>query len=812
MKELLFGAAYYDEYMPYDRLQQDVAMMKKAGINTVRIAESTWSTCEPQEGVFDFSHVERVMDAMEEAGINVIIGTPTYAIPTWMVKSHPDVMAETVKGRGIYGARQIMDITHPVYRFYAERVIRKLMECTAHRKCVIGFQVDNETKYYGTAGKNVQEKFVKYLRKKFNNDLDAMNYEFGLDYWSNRINAWEDFPDVRGTINGSLGAEFEKFQRTLVDEFLSWQADIVNEYRREDQFITHNFDFEWRGYSYGVQPDVNHYHAAKALTIAGTDIYHPTQDDLTGAEIAFGGDMTRSLKRDNYLVLETEAQGYPGWTPYKGQLRLQGYSHLASGSNSVMYWHWHSIHNSFETYWKGLLSHDMQENAPYREACIMGKEFSEIGSHLVNLKKKNHVAILVSNEALTALKWFGIEATAAGNNGIGYNDVVRWIYDALYQMNIECDFVWPESDNLEQYKAIFIPALYAAPDELLERLKQYVADGGTLVATFKTAFANENIKVSHEMQPHILSNCFGINYQQFTFPKNVGLTGSIIRESGADEADKKNETKEIIETEENTDVPATAKVFMELLMPQEAEVLAFYDHYNWKEYAAITKNHYEKGTAIYIGCMTDDNTLKAVITEALRSAELELPEYRWPVIVRKGTNDLGKCVRYILNYSAIGENSISEIDGKNVTKETADVSVASAKVFVELLMPQEAEVLAFYDHYNWKEYAAITKNHYGKGTAIYIGCMTDNNTLKAVLAEALNSAEVEIPEYSWPVIVRKGINDLDKCVRYILNYSAEEQNVVYHGADGTELFSEESVQDGDTVTVLPWNLKIVEEA
>lgn len=275
MKELLFGAAYYDEYMPCERLEQDVAMMKKAGINTVRIAESTWSTCEPQEGVFDFSHVERVMDAMEKAGINVIIGTPTYAVPTWMVKSHPDVIAETIHGRGIYGARQIMDITHPVYLFFAERVIRELMKCTAHRKCVIGYQVDNETKYYETAGKNVQEKFVKYLRKKFNNDLDAMNQEFGLDYWSNRINAWEDFPDIRGTINGSLGAEFEKFQRTLVDEFLSWQAGIVNEYRRSDQFITHNFDFEWRGYSYGVQPDVNHYHASQCLTISGVDIYHP---------------------------------------------------------------------------------------------------------------------------------------------------------------------------------------------------------------------------------------------------------------------------------------------------------------------------------------------------------------------------------------------------------------------------------------------------------------------------------------------------------------------------------------------------------
>ena len=639
MKELLYGAAYYDEYMPYDRLGKDVEMMKKAGINTVRIAESTWSTCEPQPGVFDFSHVERVMDAMEEAGINVIIGTPTYAVPTWMVKAHPDVLAETVRGRGIYGARQIMDITHPVYLFYAERVIRELMKRTAHRKCVIGFQLDNETKYYGTAGKNVQEQFVKYIREKFHDDLDALNYEFGLDYWSNRINAWEDFPDVRGTINGSLGAEFEKFQRTLVDKFLSWQADIVNEYRREDQFVTHNLDFEWRGYSYGIQPYVNHLHASQCLTIAGTDIYHPTQDDLTGAEIAFGGDLIRSLKQDNYLVIETEAQGFPGWTPYKGQLRLQAYSHLASGANSVMYWHWHSIHNSFETYWKGLLSHDFQENATYREACIIGNEFARLGKHLVNLKKKNEVAVLVSNEALTALNWFRIQEQAPGADAksIYYNDVMRWMYDTLYHMNVECDFIWPESENLDQYKAIIVPALYAAPDELLIRLNQYVENGGTLIASFKTAFANENVKVSHEVQPHILSNCFGVHYDQFTFPKNVGLTGEVIPEK----PDQKGNAH-----------PA-ANVFMELLVSEGAEVLASYEHYNWKDYAAITRNHYGKGQAVYIGCMTDEETLKSVYKAVLPEAGVEIPEYHYPIIVRKGLNDLGKTVCYFLNYSGM---------------------------------------------------------------------------------------------------------------------------------------------------------------
>ena len=639
MKELLYGAAYYDEYMPYDRLDKDVEMMKKAGINTVRIAESTWSTCEPQPGVFDFSHVERVMDAMEEAGINVIIGTPTYAVPTWMVKAHPDVLAETVKGRGIYGARQIMDITHPVYLFYAERVIRELLKRTAHRKCVIGFQLDNETKYYGTAGKNVQEQFVKYIREKFHDDLDALNYEFGLDYWSNRINAWEDFPDVRGTINGSLGAEFEKFQRTLVDKFLGWQADIVNEYRREDQFVTHNLDFEWRGYSYGIQPYVNHFHASQCLTIAGTDIYHPTQDDLTGAEIEFGGDLIRSLKQDNYLVIETEAQGFPGWTPYKGQLRLQAYSHLASGANSVMYWHWHSIHNSFETYWKGLLSHDFQENATYREACTIGNEFARLGKHLVNLKKKNEVAVLVSNEALTALNWFRIQEQAPGADAksIYYNDVMRWMYDTLYHMNVECDFIWPESENLEQYKAIVVPALYAAPDELLIRLKQYVENGGTLIASFKTAFANENVKVSHQVQPHILSNCFGVHYDQFTFPKNVGLTGEVIPEK----------------TDQKGNAHPAANVFMELLVSEGAEVLASYEHYNWKDYAAITRNHYGKGQAVYIGCMTDEETLKSVYKAVLPEADVEIPEYHYPIIVRKGLNDLGKTVCYFLNYSGM---------------------------------------------------------------------------------------------------------------------------------------------------------------
>lgn len=627
MEHLLYGAAYYDEYMPYERLQQDVAMMKKANINLVRIAESTWSTLEPRDNVFDFTHIDRVLDAMEEAGISVIVGTPTYAIPAWMEKKHPDILAETKTGRGIYGARQIMDITDPHYRFYCERVIRKLLEHVSGRTCVIGYQIDNETKHFGTACKRVQEAFVTYLQKKFEGDIERMNAAFGLNYWSNAVHTWEDFPDVRGTINGSLGGEFEKFQRGLVTEFLAWQASLVREYKRPEQFITHNFDFGWKGYSHGVQPDTDHFAAARCLDIAGCDIYHPTQDGLTGAQIAFGGDLTRSLKKDNYLVLETEAQGFPEWEPYAGQLRLQAFSHLASGADCVEYWHWHSLHNGCETYWRGLLSHDFAENETYREAVKTGAEFAQLSPRLAHLKKENQIAVMVSNEALTGLKWFPPAP------GIAYNDVVRWIYDALYESNLECDFVSAEEENLESYKILMVPALYCASESTLRRLCSFTQNGGCLIATFKTAFCDENMKVYHDSQPHLLSDCFGVKYQHFTYPEGVGLEGSgwMQGENGA------------------------AEGFMECLVPDSAETdtLFSYVHDNWRRYSAVTGHSFGQGRAYWLGCMFEKGLLKKLLLSITKEQGI-LPNpgsAGFPVIVRKGRNRYGRQVIYFLNYS-----------------------------------------------------------------------------------------------------------------------------------------------------------------
>lgn len=620
-EKLYYGAAYYDEYMPETRVETDMGLLKEAGFNLIRIAESTWSTWEPEDGVFDFTSLHRVLKAAQANGISVIVGTPTYAIPPWMAKKYPDILADTHAGKERYGRRQNMDITSPDYLRHCERIIRKLMEQCQGYDCIVGYQLDNETKPYDTCGPRVQKQFRKYLKEKFGT-IEALNKAYGFAYWSNSVADWEELPDPRGTINGSYGAEFEAFQRSLVTKFLSWQSDIVKEYLKEGQFITHNFDYGWKGYSFGIQPEVDQFEASQAVTITGCDIYHPAGLKNTGAELSFGGDMARGLKKDNFLVLETQAQGNMGWLPYPGQLRLQAFHHIASGANGVEYWHWHSIHNAIETYWKGVLSHDLTPGRTYRECATIGADFSRLSHKLKDLKKQNRVAIIVSNRSLTGFKWF---PTCGGMNRPerDYNDYLRWVYDGFYRLNIEVDLIPDTQRDFTGYNLLVVPALYSAEDNLIWAIRDFVANGGHLLATFRSFFSDENLQVRHEAQPYGMTDVFGMTYDEYTIP-------------------------------EETSLPAfTAEVqdWMELLRPSGAQVLARYDNPGFRGVPAATCNRFGKGSAAYLGCYTPDG-LEPLLLRLLAMWHIPVPETSWPVVMKRGVNSEGKTITYLLHYSA----------------------------------------------------------------------------------------------------------------------------------------------------------------
>lgn len=642
MSDLYYGVAYYDEYMPEDRLAKDIALMRETGINVVRIAESTWSTLEPQEGEFNFYHIDRVLDAMHEAGIAVIIGTPTYAVPAWLVAKYPDILVTTAEGQLKYGPRQIMDIVNPTFRRYAEKIIRTLMAHVQHHPAIIGWQLDNETKHYDNVGRYMQEGFVRSLREKYVN-LDPLNHDFGLDYWSNRIDSWDDFPPVENTINASLACAFSRYQRQQVTDYLAWQAEIVREYAQPHQFVTHNFDFEWRGYSFGVQPRVDHFAASQALDIAGVDIYHPSQKHLTGREIAFGGAITRALKGgNNYFVLETQAQGFAQWTPFPGQLRLQAFSHVASGAAMVSYWHWHSIHNSFETYWKGLLSHDFSRNATWQEATTIGADFARLSPKLVGLRAENDVALLISNEAMDALNQFR-PGDAQGNI---YNDIFRRFHDALYDHNIALDIINDVTEETSRYKTLIVPGLYAADDALLTRINRYVEQGGRALIGFKSGFSDENVKVRHSVQPGILHEACGVSYSQFTLPEDVTVTAC---------------TPAIDCREHNA-----AELWMELLIPASGtRTLLRYQHPAWGEYAAATETNFGKGRALYVGFLPHKALISQLFDTLTDGLELRsrTSAYRFPLVARTMRNRDGKRIQFLFNYSGDSQEILTETDG-----------------------------------------------------------------------------------------------------------------------------------------------------
>ena len=638
MDTVLYGVAYYPEYMPSDRLDKDVEMMKAAGITVVRVGESTWSTWEPREGDFQFAWMQRVLDRLQQAGIRVILGTPTYSIPTWLYKEHPEILV-THNGTaprlgepyspsypsssepGYYGPRQNYDFLNPYFRQHAERVVREIVSHFKDHPAVIGYQIDNETAPTGVPTPYMNAAFVERLKRKYKTP-ETVNKIWGLVYWGQLVDKWEDLPPRDGILNPGYKLEWENFQHDVVTEYLAWQAKIVEEYKRSDQFITQDF-------SGGVHANLDQWGIARFLDVAAINTYFETQQRLSARGIWLDADLGRSLKHSNFLVTETNAQTI-GWDsrtqypPYPGQLRLVVYAELAAGANMVEYWHWHSLHYGQETYWKGVLSHDLEPNRIYGEVTQVAGELKKIGPELVNLKKDNKVAILVSTDSANALSYMPF------SDDVSYTTVLYQMYNSLYDMNVEPDFVRSDDPNLSRYKVLLVPPLYSASDQELQQLSDYVNHGGRVVMSFKSGFTNEYSTVRDVMAPGALRQAAGFHYQEFTSLANPErLTPDLYRVG-----------------EENK-----GSVWQEFIIPDTAEVIASFDDPYW-HFPAITRNKYGSGELVYEATYVTDALQREIIRDVLSHAGLTGTDQNLPAVkVRHGRNSKGKILHYYLNFS-----------------------------------------------------------------------------------------------------------------------------------------------------------------
>lgn len=685
---VLFGAAYYHEYTPaYDpelqpdeRLKTDLDLMAEAHFNVIRVGESVWSTWEPSNGSFDLDWLQPVLDGAHERGISVVLGTPTYAAPQWLARQYPEITAERATGQRMgWGARQEIDFTHPAFRFHAERVIRKIAARYADHPAVIGWQVDNEPGLHLFHNHGVFQRFVDHLRDKYG-DVETLNREWGLVYWSHRLSDWSDLWTPDGNEQPQYDVAWREFQARQVTEFIGWQADIVREYAREGQFVTTCISYTRQG----VADD----ELAARLDIASGNPYYDMQDGLllpdptpdtheqvwktTGVWSMYQtADWMFSSRQEPFLVTETNAQSIgfawdnrPG---YDGQWRQAAWAHVARGARMIEYWQWQTLRFGAETYWGGVLPHTGRPGRAYAEIARLGAEFDKAGPLVAGLEPDADITLVYSTPSKWLMQKYPPLATPDGApDGAAYHRLFdpfyRGAFDARRQVRIvharQLGELTPE-EAVRRHPVLVAPALYVVDDVTLDWLAAYAHAGGHLVLGPRTGYADHEARARLTPAPGRLADAAGASYDEFS---NLHQDVPVRRTPGSPL---------------RLDESATATRWIECLDTTDAEVLAGYEHPHFGRWPAITTRAHGTGRVTTVGTAPGRELARALaewLAPTASHAWQDLPE---SVTATTGTAPDGRRVHIVHNWSweaahvSVPADLSDVLDGTSVPAGTA---------------------------------------------------------------------------------------------------------------------------------------------
>ncbi|MGW3295766.1 beta-galactosidase [Streptomyces xiamenensis] len=653
---VLFGAAYYHEYQPTPRLDEDLDLMAAAHFTVIRVGESVWSTWEPENGAFDLDWLLPVLDGAHRRGIQVILGTPTYAAPPWLARAYPEINTERRTGqRAGWGARQEIDYTHPAFLFHAERVIRKIIERYAGHPAVIGFQVDNEPGNEIFHNHGVFQRFTDHLRHRYGT-VEELNRAWGLTYWSHRLSTWADLWTPDGNAQPQYALAWRRFQDSLTTEFIGWQADIVREYARPGQFVTTCISYE--------RPGVRDDALTARLDVTAGNPYYRMQDSLqlppdprepgqtwtthgTWALYATADRMYAS-RQEPFLVTETNAQAIgPTWInepAYDGQWRQAAWALVSRGATMIEYWHWHTLHYGAETFWGGILPHSQEPGRTYEQLAALGAEFDRAGELVAALTPDADLALLYSVDSKWALTEHPmLAAEDGGPDRRSYQTVLESFQRGAFDSGLQARLIHPGQLFTQDPAAyartqpvLVAAALMTADDDQLRWLREYAAAGGHLVLGIHTGYGDEEARARTERKPAHLGEAAGVRYYEF----------STLRTPLPVHAPDSSPLR----------LPehATATRWADGLRVDDAQVLAAYRHPHFSRWPAVTTRAHGAGRITYVGTVPDPALAAAVLEWA--AAQSPGPHGAWrpaadTQTVTGATAGDGTRLRFVHNWS-----------------------------------------------------------------------------------------------------------------------------------------------------------------
>jgi len=613
------GAAYYNEYLPDpSRLETDLLLMRDAGIRTIRVGESVWSTWEPEDGRFELDWLTRVLDGAAAHGIEVILGTPTYAIPPWLARKHPDLAVQRADGSRVpWGGRQEVDYTSEVFRFHAERVIRAVVGAHGRHPAVVAVQLDNEAGLHLIHNEPVVARFREWLAARYGTP-QALNEAWGLTYWSHRIAAWDELWAPAGNTTPAYALAWRRFQAEQTTRFLAWQAEIVRPLVAETTDLTTCI-------AYG-RPAMDDVAVGEALDIASGNAYYLAQDSLElrheaaadawyaddVAQFVLLADRMRATRQAPFLVTETGAgsigAAHQTRPPYDGQLVQAGWLLAARGARLVSYWHWHSLHSGAEVHWGGILGHDLQPGRVYREIARLGSQLDLAAPWLADAEADSDIALLIAHDS----EWVMAAEPPLSDHGGGADPRSYWrivqafargAVDAGRQLAVVNERqLTTAADLLRRHRVVVAAGLIAASDDTLALLADYVRAGGTLVVGPRTGFGDHEARMRASTAPGALREVLGLRYAEF-----ASLAGPVAVVDGSSGVDGSSVVDEL---------SGVATGWVDGYEAESADVLARYDHPYFGRFAAVTRHAVADGVAYAVGTVPDRALAAAVIAAA----------------------------------------------------------------------------------------------------------------------------------------------------------------------------------------------------
>ena len=595
-------------------IDEDIRLMKLAHVNVVSIGIFAWSKLEPEEGNFDFSWLDIVMDKLAQNGIFAILATPSGARPVWMTQKYPEVLrVDADRQRRIFGGRHNHCFTSPVYREKVRIITTKLAERYKNHPALLAWHISNE--YSGECHCPLcQQAFRDDLKKTFGS-LDNLNHEWWTTFWSHHYTDWSQIesPSPKGeTELHGLILEWKRFITHQTTDFFKNEIAPIRAIT-PDIPVTTNFMELCAAY--------DQWALAKEENVVSWDSYpewHNDHEKLweTAAKTAFAHDLNRSLNHGHPFMLMESTPSLVNWRPIAklkrpGMHELSSLQAVAHGSDTVQYFQWRKSRGSFEKFHGAVVDHCGHEHTRvFAEIEQLGQKLTQLDA-VLGTSVKPEVAIVFDYENQWALE----EAKFGNQQAVRYPETCIDHYKAFWKQGIPVDII-NEGADLSGYQLVIAPMLYMTRADFAKRAEAYTAAGGTFVTTYQSGLVNE----------HDLCWLGG-------FPGPLrALTGIWAEETDALYPSDSNGLSVHGGNGLGFSGDYAVKDICDIIHAEKASVLATYSNDFYAGSPALTVNNFGDGQAYYIAARTGTDfldTFYAGLSKTLtlkRTISAQLPE------------------------------------------------------------------------------------------------------------------------------------------------------------------------------------------